>query len=129
MHRIELHTAILTSTSFFFFNIRTPLSTGLSSGGGEPWPVRELACRLVQQKLGCNFFSSLSLLFPSPPDFLTEGLCCSCSGRKRGLTLMHATPVAASQVEGEASPLLTCVQLSPVYRQSYSLLNFGVALI
>ncbi|CAF3466515.1 unnamed protein product [Fusarium graminearum] len=39
---------------------------------------------------------------------------------------MHATPVAASQVEDEASPLLTCVQLSPVYRQaSYPLVNFG----
>ncbi|TXC09515.1 hypothetical protein FocTR4_00005359 [Fusarium oxysporum f. sp. cubense] len=34
------------------------------------------------------------------------------SRAERGLTLMHATPVAASQVEDEASPLLMCASAS-----------------
>lgn len=77
--------------------------------------------QLVQQKLGCNYFFLLSLSPALSSLSLTADADQSWGPRKRrGLTLMHATPVAASQVEDEASPLLTCGYGSTVYKNLQS---------
>lgn len=81
----------------------TPQSSLLSSSAGIRWGLGHSGSLLVARTAK----NRVVTFFPAPLQTTQMQ-----SRAERGLTLMHATPVAASQVEDEASPLLMCASAS-----------------